>query len=119
MGTNICICITPWAYTRLFTLLFSVFDCKVVLFSSSGMVVTFCDRLGWFNLHCLLSGFAERLAFGVRRDLTDLIQIDGIDGSRARALCLAGLKTVVSLTTADQQDIIQALKRAVPFSDSK
>ena len=46
------------------------------------MIVEFCNRLGWQYLRSLLEGFASRLAFGIRAELTELIRIDGIDGSR-------------------------------------
>lgn len=47
--------------------------------------MAFCSRLGWRYLHSLLEGFAERLAFGVKAELTELVRIDGVDGARARA----------------------------------
>ncbi|VDM73044.1 unnamed protein product, partial [Strongylus vulgaris] len=50
------------------------------------MVVAFCSRLGWTYLHDLLKGFAARLAFGVRRELTELVSIEGLDGSRLELL---------------------------------
>ena len=80
-----------------------------------GMVVTLCDRLGWTHLHQLLSGFAERLAFGVRQDLTELVRIDGVDGSRARCFHAAGYKTIASLANAYVEQIANVLKKAVPF----
>uniref|UniRef100_A0A1I7WUV2 Reverse transcriptase domain-containing protein n=1 Tax=Heterorhabditis bacteriophora TaxID=37862 RepID=A0A1I7WUV2_HETBA len=46
------------------------------------MVVSFCSRLGWVYLRDLLSGFATRLAFGVRKELSELVLIQGIDASR-------------------------------------
>lgn len=52
------------------------------------MIVAFCDRLGWYYLKILLEGFAERLQFGVRRDLTDLVCVPGIDAIRARHVIL-------------------------------
>lgn len=48
------------------------------------MIVAFCDRLGWYYLKILLEGFAERLQFGVRHDLTELVCVPGIDAIRAR-----------------------------------
>ncbi|VDM81979.1 unnamed protein product [Strongylus vulgaris] len=52
----------------------------------AAMVVAFCSRLGWTYLHDLLKGFAARLAFGVRRELTELVSIEGLDGSRLELL---------------------------------
>ena len=42
------------------------------------MIVSFCDRLGWVHLKTLLDDFAERLQFGIRRDLTELVRIQGL-----------------------------------------
>uniref|UniRef100_A0A1I7Y1S5 DNA-directed DNA polymerase n=1 Tax=Steinernema glaseri TaxID=37863 RepID=A0A1I7Y1S5_9BILA len=80
------------------------------------MVVAFCDRLGWTYLKTLLDGFAERLAFGVRKDLTELVRIDGIDATRARAFHSAGINSASALALADPQNIVSVLRRSVPFS---
>lgn len=48
----------------------------------AAMVVAFCSRLGWIYLCELLKGFATRLAFGVRRELTELVSVAGIDATR-------------------------------------
>lgn len=50
----------------------------------SDMICAFCDRLGWVYLKSLLEEFAERLQFGVRRDLTELVRVPEIDATRAR-----------------------------------
>ncbi|CDW54101.1 DNA polymerase theta, partial [Trichuris trichiura] len=71
----------------------------------AAMVISFVDRLGWFSLKNLLSGFAERLAFGVKQDLTELVQIDGIDGLRARRFHEAGLATVSKLAQSKIKEI--------------
>lgn len=78
-------------------------------------MVQFCDRLGWYHLKLLLSGFAERIAFGVRRELTELVQIDGVDGGRARAFHCNGFSTVASLIQCDPNEIVNVLRKAVPF----
>uniref|UniRef100_A0A5S6QI27 DNA-directed DNA polymerase n=1 Tax=Trichuris muris TaxID=70415 RepID=A0A5S6QI27_TRIMR len=84
----------------------------------AAMVISFVDRLGWFSLKNLLSGFAERLAFGVKQDLTELVQIDGIDGHRARRFHEAGLCTVAKLAQSRIKDICAILGKAVPFHSS-
>uniref|UniRef100_A0A8R1DWJ6 POLQ-like helical domain-containing protein n=1 Tax=Caenorhabditis japonica TaxID=281687 RepID=A0A8R1DWJ6_CAEJA len=48
----------------------------------AAMIVAFCLRLGWTYLKALLDGFAARLMFGIRSELSELVQIDGIDGQR-------------------------------------
>ncbi len=80
------------------------------------MIVAFCDRLGWIYLKCLLDGFAERLAFGVCRDLTELVKIDGIDGVRARALHSAGINTAAALARAHIDVVVKILQKSVPFT---
>jgi hypothetical protein len=50
------------------------------------MICAFCDRLGWVYLKSLLEEFAERLQFGIRRDLTELVRIPEIDATRARGI---------------------------------
>ncbi len=99
--------------------------------------MSFCDRLGWWSLKALLAGMAERLAFGIRRELTELVfwlslptlmfnvklisltycqvTIEGIDGSRAKAFHQAGLSTVARLAVATPEEIIAVLRKAVPF----
>lgn len=80
------------------------------------MVTTFCDRLGWCYLRALLDGFAERLAFGVRRDLTELVRLTGVDGARARAFHAAALTSIAQLAKAPASIVQKALKKAVPFT---
>ncbi|KRZ71937.1 DNA polymerase theta, partial [Trichinella papuae] len=84
----------------------------------AGMVVTFCDRLGWFSFKNLLYGFSERLAFGVKRDLTELVQIDGIDGLRARRFHEDGITTIAKLAQMKVREIAKVFSRAVPFESS-
>lgn len=50
----------------------------------SGMVTIFCKKLCWHNLHLLLEQFQSRLAFGIERELCDLIRISLLNGIRAR-----------------------------------
>ncbi|OUC48445.1 hypothetical protein D917_01204 [Trichinella nativa] len=83
-----------------------------------GMVVAFCDRLGWFTFKTLLCGFSERLAFGVKRDLTELVQIDGIDGLRARRFHEDGITTIAKLAQMKIREIAKVFSRAVPFESS-
>ncbi|VDM99694.1 unnamed protein product [Thelazia callipaeda] len=79
------------------------------------MIVTFCERLGWTYLRSVLDGFSERLTFGVRKDLTELVQIEGIDGMRARAFHNAKITTAAVLATTPLNDITKILRSVVPF----
>uniref|UniRef100_A0A914KR24 DNA-directed DNA polymerase n=1 Tax=Meloidogyne incognita TaxID=6306 RepID=A0A914KR24_MELIC len=79
------------------------------------MIVSFCDRLGWVHLKTLLDDFAERLQFGIRRDLTELVRIQGIDAIRARAFHRMGIESLVSLANCPLIRVCTVLRKAVPF----
>ncbi|MCP9263453.1 DNA polymerase I [Dirofilaria immitis] len=79
------------------------------------MIVTFCEKLGWTYLRNVLDGFSERLAFGVRKDLTELVQIEGIDGIRARAFHNANITTVPILAITSIDDVTKILRSVVPY----
>ena len=82
------------------------------------MIVAFCGCLGWVYLRSILDGFCERIAFGVRRDLTELVQIPGIDACRARAFHAANITTISALSKASMQQIAKVLRSSVPFVKS-
>ncbi|VDM46439.1 unnamed protein product [Toxocara canis] len=79
------------------------------------MVVAFCERLGWVYLRSILDGFSERLAFGVRRELTELVKLLGMDARRARAFHERRITTIASLATTPIEQIAKILRSAVPF----
>ncbi|GMS89508.1 hypothetical protein PENTCL1PPCAC_11683, partial [Pristionchus entomophagus] len=81
----------------------------------AAMVVSFCSRLGWFYLRSLLDGFAARLSFGIRAELTELVRIDGVDGARARGFHQAGITSMADLAQSTIRDISQVLASVVPF----
>jgi len=69
------------------------------------MVTGFCEKLGWWDLEVLISGFSERLNFGVQKDILPLMQIPHIKAFRARALYNAGYKTIASIAAATPEEI--------------
>ncbi|CAF1126197.1 unnamed protein product, partial [Didymodactylos carnosus] len=81
----------------------------------TGIVETFCDRLGWANLKRLLSGFQARINFGVREQLCDLVRISLINGLRARYFYENNFKTVMSIANADVNVIEKILQKSIPF----
>ncbi|GMT19441.1 hypothetical protein PFISCL1PPCAC_10738 [Pristionchus fissidentatus] len=81
----------------------------------AAMVVSFCSRLGWLYLRSLLDGFAARLSFGIRAELTELVRIDGIDGARARGFHQAGITSMSDLAQSSLREISQVLTSVVPF----
>ncbi|EYC43366.1 hypothetical protein Y032_0496g2487 [Ancylostoma ceylanicum] len=82
----------------------------------AAMVVAFCSRLGWTYLHDLLKGFAARLAFGVRRELTELVSINGLDASRARIFHDHEITSFAQLSNCTTKKVAEILSLAVPFN---
>lgn len=84
----------------------------------AAMIVAFCLRLGWTYLKALLDGFAMRLLFGVRSELSELVAIEGIDGQRARILHERGVTCLSHLSACDASKLAHLLTLAVPYSRS-
>ncbi|CCD73325.2 DNA polymerase theta [Caenorhabditis elegans] len=84
----------------------------------AAMIVAFCLRLGWTYLKALLDGFATRLLFGVRSELSELVAIEGIDGQRARILHERGVTCLSHLSACDSSKLAHFLTLAVPYSSS-
>ncbi|VDK66938.1 unnamed protein product [Anisakis simplex] len=82
------------------------------------MVVKFCECLGWVYFHSILDGFSERLAFGVRKELTELVKLDGLDAKRARAFHRAQICTIAKLANTPVEQIAKILRSAVPFIET-
>ena len=95
------------------------------------MIVAFCLRLGWTYLKALLDGFAMRLLFGIRSELSELVTIEGIDGqryvrmeelgsyinsSRARILHERGITCLSHLSACESSKLAHLLTLAVPYS---
>ena len=81
----------------------------------AGMTTVFCNRLGWKNMELLLSQFQNRLAFGVERELCDLVRVSLVNASRARVLYNAGFHTLASLASTNPSSVELCLRRATPF----
>ncbi|CAD6188320.1 unnamed protein product [Caenorhabditis auriculariae] len=82
----------------------------------AAMVVAFCARLGWMYLKSLLDGFAMRLFFGIRSELSELVMIEGIDGHRARVFHEQGLTCLSQLAVCETTKVANVLSLAVPYS---
>nr|XP_039271049.1 DNA polymerase theta-like [Styela clava] len=87
--------------------------------SFAGMVTTFCQELGWWSLEVLLREFQTRLAFGVQRELMDLMQISLLNSQRARALYTAGLITCQQVSHAEPSHIELVLRNALHFQTNR
>ncbi|KAG8228530.1 hypothetical protein J437_LFUL008987 [Ladona fulva] len=82
----------------------------------AGMVTQFCQRLRWTGLELLASQFQDRLQFGIRRELCDLMRLPMMDGQCARALFDAGIETLAMLAVdASPETIEDALRSYIPF----
>ncbi|KAG5504467.1 hypothetical protein JKF63_04919 [Porcisia hertigi] len=82
------------------------------MFSSS--ITSFCHAMEWFSLEAVLSSFVKRLGFGVKPDLLPLMEIRGMQPSRARALWNAGFKNLPAIAAADADEIVSKVKAMNP-----
>ncbi|RKP03260.1 hypothetical protein CXG81DRAFT_9766, partial [Caulochytrium protostelioides] len=80
----------------------------------AGMVRKFTSRLGWNALEVLLEQFQTRVAFGVRKELVELVAIPACQEGRARMLYDAGFTSISLLASAPQEAIYQCLIKGRP-----
>ncbi|CAG2060908.1 unnamed protein product, partial [Timema podura] len=78
-----------------------------------------CSRGMLQSLQQSAATFADRLQFGVHRELCDLMRLDALNGPRARALFEAGFTTIAELAAADVSSIENALHKGIPFQTAK
>ncbi|KAI1308683.1 DNA polymerase theta [Halotydeus destructor] len=81
----------------------------------SGMVSTFLSKLGWRNLELLFSNFQSRLAFGVERELIDLMRIPSMTATLARKLYKENYDAVKLIAHASETDIEKVLNTNIEF----
>jgi hypothetical protein len=84
----------------------------------SGMITTFCNRLGWHSLELLVNQFQARLQFGVHRELCDLVRVSMLNSYRARLLYNMGYTNIGLLAKAEPQQLEKAFRSAMPFKKS-
>ena len=83
------------------------------IFSSS--ITNFCAAMGWWSLEALFTSFVKRLGYGVKPDLLPLMELQGVQPSRARLLWNAGFRDPKALAVADPEDVLRKVKAlAVP-----
>eukprot|EP00727_Mastigamoeba_balamuthi_P012841 m51a1_g818 hypothetical protein (902) ;mRNA; f:693945-697177 len=73
----------------------------------AGMMVSFCKRLGWWDLETLLSTYVKRLNWGVKPDILPLTEVKGIGRTRARALWNSGFRTVKAIAAAKPEELVK------------
>ena len=72
----------------------------------------------WHSLEAVLGSFVKRLGFGVKPDLVPLMEIRGVQPSRARALWNAGFKDIKSIAECPPEELTRKVKGANPDSRS-
>lgn len=73
------------------------------------MSASFCDRMGWADLHALLQLFTRRVFSGVKQELAALTEIPSVKGFRARILYRAGYRTPEAVADVKDANILAAL----------
>jgi hypothetical protein len=81
----------------------------------SGTVVGMCDCLSWSYLKNVLHLFAKKLELWAYPEVCDLMKIEGMDGTRARAFIERGITTAQELAIANLATVERILRHAVPF----
>ncbi|XP_046392889.1 DNA polymerase theta [Ischnura elegans] len=86
----------------------------------AGMVTQFCRRLRWTGMELLASQLQDRLQFGIRGELCDLMRLPMLDGQCARALFDAGIESLAMLAAeTSPAKVDQALRTFIPFQSGK
>jgi hypothetical protein len=63
--------------------------------------------------------FAERLQFGIQRELIDLCRLTSLNGQRARLFFNTGIESVAQLANSSSADIENLLQNCAPFESAK
>ena len=77
---------------------------RTASYFAHGMAIV-CESMEWFALQSLIASFVSRLGHGVKPDLLPLMAVNGIQSSRARVLCQAGLTTIKDLASSTPEDV--------------
>lgn len=83
---------------------------------TAAMAALLCTTAGWPYLATLCESLSKQAAAGGRTELLPLLQVAGIEPSRARALYQAGLKTPLEVLDAGEEAVKAALSAALPRS---
>ena len=75
----------------------------------ANLVSNFCQQLKWWDLEVLTGSFAKRLNHGCQVDVLPLCEIPGVQGTRARALYKAGLRSVAAVAMESVENIMKAI----------
>lgn len=83
------------------------------------MVTEFTKCLGWSSVELIFSQFQERLQFGVRRELCELMRLPLLNAKRARVLFNSGFTSLSAVANANIIDLENAFFSMVPFQSKK
>lgn len=83
----------------------------------SGYLSIFCSKLGWWNYELCFFKLAERLDYGVKTDILELLKIPSISKLRARELYKAALTSIISVSESSEEEIYQIISKVTSWSD--
>lgn len=81
----------------------------------AGIVNSFCRALNWEMLALIVNQMKDRLFFGIRQNLIDLMKIPLLNSQRARALYDAGFQTLIDISRASLVSIEKCLFDSISF----
>lgn len=81
----------------------------------AGIIAIFCKNIGYDNLELIISQYRDRLQFGVKRELIDLLRLSALSADFARCLYQAGVSTLIQVAHAKPQSIEKILLMATKF----
>lgn len=81
----------------------------------AGIVNSFCHALNWEMLALIVNQMKDRLFFGIRQNLIDLMKIPLLNSQRARALYDAGFQTLIDISRASLVSVEKCLFDSISF----
>lgn len=81
----------------------------------AGIVSSFCHALNWEMLALIVNQMKDRLFFGIRQNLIDLMKISLLNAQRARALYDAGFQTLIDISRASLVSVEKCLFDSISF----
>lgn len=85
----------------------------------AGIVNSFCHALNWEMLALIVNQMKDRLFFGIRQNLIDLMKIPLLNSQRARALYDAGFQTLIDISRASLVSVEKCLYDSISFDVKK
>ncbi|KAL7715994.1 DNA-directed DNA polymerase [Entamoeba marina] len=80
----------------------------------ASIVAQFCTQLGFDHLSAIFQNIVERLKYGAKEELFELVRIPGVKTRRARALYEKGIKTLEDVAKANEDVISRILLTTIP-----